>query len=438
MFLHRARAAVVGLTIASLTLLSSSALSSASPALVRSGSQASVNLTVWLNGACFQPCPDTALAKAYEKGHPGVTIKVVAEPTGNFYQALLAASISRTGPDIAQLWPGGYWSTVAKYLVNLRSDLTVARLKQSPTSQYFAVNSDLNGDVIAAPEIAGVYMAFYNKALFAKVGLTSPPTDWAQLDSDAQKLKAAGITPILEGPPPGVAEFGGIQDFSYLASALPIQDWNNLVDGKLSYDNPTLVAQLSKWAELYAKGYINRDALTTHTAQSGFESGKGAMLMNDGSWDIASYYQALGKNLGVFLQPFSVTPQHSFVEVDGTAYGVMSYSRNKTAAEQYTTWMYGPEGQSIIAHEGQPPAIPTYRGTLAPLNATLALASKPGTVVYPQYDTFTQPAVTTALGQYLPEALTGEMTPAAALSAIEKTLQALPASQRDVNYYIGQ
>jgi raffinose/stachyose/melibiose transport system substrate-binding protein len=40
---------------------------------------------------------------------------------------------------------------------------------------------------------------YYNKALFAKAGITAPPTSWAELDADADKLVASGVAPIAFG-----------------------------------------------------------------------------------------------------------------------------------------------------------------------------------------------------------------------------------------------
>ena len=37
---------------------------------------------------------------------------------------------------------------------------------------------------------------FYNKALAAKIGITSPPTTLAQLDADLAKAKTAGVLPV--------------------------------------------------------------------------------------------------------------------------------------------------------------------------------------------------------------------------------------------------
>jgi ABC-type glycerol-3-phosphate transport system substrate-binding protein len=50
-------------------------------------------------------------------------------------------------------------------------------------------NDVQNGDVYAVPWFGGVRGVWYRTDQFAKAGITSPPTTWAQLVTDAQKLQ---------------------------------------------------------------------------------------------------------------------------------------------------------------------------------------------------------------------------------------------------------
>jgi ABC-type glycerol-3-phosphate transport system substrate-binding protein len=49
-------------------------------------------------------------------------------------------------------------------------------------------NDTINGTIYAVPWFGGVRGIWYNKDQFAKAGITSPPTTWAQLLSDAKAL----------------------------------------------------------------------------------------------------------------------------------------------------------------------------------------------------------------------------------------------------------
>ncbi len=67
-----------------------------------------VTLTMWRPGDCSEPCPETALIKAFTQKNPNITIKMVVQPGDNYFATLKTASISQTGPDLATMWPGGY------------------------------------------------------------------------------------------------------------------------------------------------------------------------------------------------------------------------------------------------------------------------------------------------------------------------------------------
>ena len=62
-----------------------------------------------------------------------------------------------------------------------------------------AAGWQVNGQQYGIPYDQHVVGFWYRKDLFAKAGITSPPTTMAQLESDDTKLKAHGITPISLG-----------------------------------------------------------------------------------------------------------------------------------------------------------------------------------------------------------------------------------------------
>ena len=68
---------------------------------------------------------------------------------------------------------------------------------------------------------------FYNKALAAKIGMTSPPKTLADLDAILAKAKAAGITPIdqFNGGATGGLLFPLQQLMAVYGPPGPINDW---------------------------------------------------------------------------------------------------------------------------------------------------------------------------------------------------------------------
>ncbi|MFI5061611.1 MAG: extracellular solute-binding protein, partial [Actinomycetales bacterium] len=68
----------------------------------------------------------------------------------------------------------------------------------------FAKNASINGTQYGLPFIASARALFYNKDIFSKAGITDPPKTWAELETDAAKIKASGA--IGYGMPLGSEE----------------------------------------------------------------------------------------------------------------------------------------------------------------------------------------------------------------------------------------
>ncbi|QQE77946.1 ABC transporter substrate-binding protein [Alicyclobacillus sp. SO9] len=159
----------------------------------------------------------TELAKQYEKSHPGITIKFIQVPAGSSYGTWVKTKAAGGQlPDI--LWE--QWlnvnSTLPKnILVNLNPYLKQAdpyvsgkTWEQDLNPKLMAQTAAANGDsYLVHGDYVGQGM-FYNKADFAKVGISQPPKTWAQFISDSKKLKNAGITPVfLDMSTKGEGEF---------------------------------------------------------------------------------------------------------------------------------------------------------------------------------------------------------------------------------------
>ncbi len=89
---------------------------------------------------------------------------------------------------------------------------------------------------------------WYNPAEFTAAGITSPPTTWEQLITDAQQLKAAGIAPFSLCTDVGwpVADFW---QNVYLKTA-GADDYNKLASHTLKWTDPTVTAAFTTFGQL--------------------------------------------------------------------------------------------------------------------------------------------------------------------------------------------
>ena len=153
---------------------------------------------------------------------------------------------------------------------------------------------------------------------------------------------------------------------SYLAIGVfkPSQ-WLGLYDGSIPWTTAPLQAQLTQWHQLYVNGCVNKDALTDTNNLGQFVSGKAAMTLDDGSWDVAQFTQQMGTNVGAIVPPFSTKPQHGVVYFPGDAISVMKQSSHVAAAASFLAFMDSPAGAAQIAKAGLIPDISHYSSTNA-------------------------------------------------------------------------
>jgi raffinose/stachyose/melibiose transport system substrate-binding protein len=405
-----------------------------------SSASVKTTLTLWQNyGTEQNAVATTNLVKAYEKLHPNVTIKVVAQPGTNYFQLLQSAAISGNGPDLAVMWTGVYDLQYSSYLENLKGNVPAADLAKMEGMQWEAPNFDASQGAYVMPLETQFYIGFYNKKLFKEAGITSVPTDWSQLLADSKLLKAKGIQPIVYGNG-GQAistEFYPWYDMSYLMiGAHSLSSWKGLYDGSIPWTSKANEAQLAKWATLQKLGYTNSDVLTNTSNIQQFEKGKAAMMV-DGTWDTAQYTKTMGTNVAAFVPPYSNTPIKGVVEYPGDGFSVTKYSKNKAAAFKFLDFLTTTQAGNIINQAG---LIPDIKGltTSNPVNQEmLNFVTKDHLTAYPMMDNYVQVNVGNAADKVLPAVLANQQTPASALENMQQAWQQLPAAQRSSKDFAG-
>ena len=398
-----------------------------------------VTLTIWHNYGTEQNATALKnLAAAFHKLHPNVTVNVVSQPADNYFALLQAAAVSKTGPDLAVMWTGLFTLQYKNFLTNLQGKIPASALARIDpdalkwTSDQF---NAANGPYVIPLENQ-FYIGFYNKAAFAKAGVSAVPTDWNQLFAACKKLRAAGYMPLTygNGGQPLGAEFYPWYDMSYMMiGSYPVSEWQKLYSGQIPWTSPTVSAQLSTWSKLKSAGCTNSDVLTKTNNLGDFESGKAAMMI-DGTWDTQKFTDALGDKVAAFVPPFSNTPIKGVVDYAGDGLSMTTYTKHPTEAAQFLTFMTTQQAGAIVNAAGLIPAIKGM-STSNPVNQQmLNFVSQDHMTAYPMLDNVVQPNVVTTGSKVLPPVLNGTMSPSAALQNMPTTLGQLPADQRGTSY----
>jgi multiple sugar transport system substrate-binding protein len=311
----RKRSAVVAVLIGALVIVAAAAARDLH-------STAPTKLSVWAywSPGTHELTSFNKLIAEYQKNHPEVKISVVGGVDDN---KIVAAIRSGTAPDVVS---SGNSYNVANYCRTggwvdlgplMKKDNISVNLFPKATRYY----TQYQGRRCALPLLADDYGLYYNKALFKKAGIASPPKTISELTADAKKLtvrnsngslKVVGLDPVIgwyeNVPERWIQLFGG-----------------KFVDGK---GHAILAADpaWTKWAK-WQKGLVDwygYDKLVRFQTGAGdefaatqaFENGKVAMNL-DGEWRVA-FIQHEHPNLDYGTAPMPVDDAHP--ELYGSGY----------------------------------------------------------------------------------------------------------------------
>jgi ABC-type glycerol-3-phosphate transport system substrate-binding protein len=177
-------------------------------------------------------------------------------------------------------------------------------------------------------------MVFYNKKLWGEAGLTSTPRSWAELEAAGEKIKQAGLTPIITGA--GFA--AGLTFTAFVQAEIHRKDPQWYTDrwaGKVHFTDDDWVEATAFFKRLVDKGYFNPGALSLEYSdmEQQFLSGR-AVMYPMGSWFSAAEAAATKDfEVSVFLQPTKTGAAHLLQVLNYGEWAV--YAKSKYAKEAY-------------------------------------------------------------------------------------------------------
>jgi ABC-type glycerol-3-phosphate transport system substrate-binding protein len=307
----------------------------------------------WMNGV---------VAKFHSEFPQYKNTKVVVDwiPWGNRTTDWTNALTSgKGGPDITELGNTDTPGIAAEgALANITSDVK----SWSDGSQLISgnlANDTISGQNFAVPWFGGVRGIWYNKNQFAKAGITSPPTTWAQLVSDAKALMAAYPGTYGLGAPSNYTN--AIVSFIWGAGGQVAVQKNGKWVAELN--SPQSEAGIQFYANLYltqkvspAK-YIGQTELGAPGATSGgsdqdFADGTLDMYI-DGPWAESSLEAVSTTNKAQWASfpiPSENGPNPAPAFAGGSDLGVWAKSKYKTAAWDLVSVMDSPSLATTFAN----------------------------------------------------------------------------------------
>ncbi|MCL4298555.1 MAG: ABC transporter substrate-binding protein [Anaerolineae bacterium] len=202
-----------------------------------------VTLTYLVDDSEANQATAKTLADAYVALHPNVTINIESRPGGTEGDNIVKTRLA-TG-EMTDI----FWYNSGSLLQALNPSDTLVDLSKEPfiasIVELFLPTVSQNGGVFGVPSQTAMGGGIlYNKKIYADLGL-SVPTTWAEFEANNEKIKAAGIAPVI-------ATFGD----TWTSQLFVLADYYNVEQA-----NPTFAADYTGNKAKYA---------TTPAAMAGF------------------------------------------------------------------------------------------------------------------------------------------------------------------------
>ncbi|TCL61993.1 raffinose/stachyose/melibiose transport system substrate-binding protein [Hydrogenispora ethanolica] len=286
------------------------------------------------------------LPQLVKEKFPEITLTVDTLPTDQYKNTIKSRLAAGEGPDVFTWWAFGLTEQMvgADYFMDLSSDrraLPFLKKMKPDLLKGFTVH----GKVYAIPRGTTFLGTFYNKEMFKKAKIAKIPTDWPAFLAACEKLKAAGMVPIVASD----KDWARIQYMLYNAAASLLYsddpDYDaKLISGKAKFTDAKWINMLSKMKTLYDKGYIIKNSLGIGGEQAFqlFNDGKAAMIF-DGTWDLLSLTKkgAADFERGMFALPTNEPgkPLYLPFSID-SGFVVNRFTKNKASVFKVLNYLY--------------------------------------------------------------------------------------------------
>jgi raffinose/stachyose/melibiose transport system substrate-binding protein len=335
-----------------------------------STSEEQVTLTMLVSGAKAAEGADfelETLPKLVKEKFPNVTLEVQKLPDEQYYTTVKTKLSAGEGPDIFLVFPklanmGAIEVAKAGYAADLSGLSFWDNVSQ-------AAKNDMSYEekpyaVAKGMDILGTY---YNKDLFEQAGITELPKDWPSFLAAADKLKAAGITPIVMGDKdPWVIQFGMYQLAANTVYPSDAEFDTKLQSGETALTDEKWVNTVNQYKELYDKGYVATGSLGMASSQAvqQFVDGKAAMIFT-GTWDLPGVTASGAAQFerGFFSLPGNEAGQPVYASASTAAgYALNAASPNLEVGKQIFEYLFDGQSPLFEAWVASNPSISVFNG----------------------------------------------------------------------------
>jgi multiple sugar transport system substrate-binding protein len=414
---------IAAAAVGTAALIALAACSSGSGSTGSSGSgSSSGKVTLQFFGADYGTGPANtttkywdAIATAFHAANPNITVDVQTVDWTDFPNKVSTLIQNKQYPDILEGDPAPPFAQSG--LIYPIKDVLSPSVA-SDLIPKFVADGAYQGTDYGIPFTTSTRALFYNKKIFAAAGITTPPTTWAQLQSDAAKIKGKGY--IGYGMPLGSEEAQAELLLWFLGNG------GGYVNSAGAYDinSPQNIATLTFMKQLAASGDTQPSVGTTDRKDvwADFAAGKVGMVL--GSPAVVPIIQAAGvltsSEYATADIPGKAGPLTQTLGVHDDIVAFNTNPSHEAAIKAFLDFAYQDKYQLQFDNEYDLlPATQTAASTMSKENPMFSafLANIVHSVNYPATSNWTsvQSQIQTTVGQ----AITGN--PSQVLGAIQQT-----------------
>lgn len=367
-----------------------------------------------------------ALVDAYVAKHPNVTFEVEVPPVPNNEVDNLIKTRLATGEmnDIFYYNSGSLLQALhpAETLVDLSQESFIANIADSfkPTVSQ---GKGIYGVPVGYASSGGV---LYNKNVFKKLGL-SVPKSWAEFAANNDKLKAAGIPPVLQTyGDDWTSQLFVLGDFYNVAQAVPTFAVDYTANKAKFAAIPAAMAGFQHLQEGFQKGWYPKDFATTRFEQGLKMLANGEVaqypMLTQVMPTIATNYPDKVNDIGFFAQPGTDTTKNGATVWMPLAFYIPKTSQHIDVAKDFFAFVASVEGADVLTAKVKPAGPYLINGAKLPKDVLPFVNDLNGYIdsgnAYPALE-FLSPLKGTTLAQLCIAVGTGQMKPEDAAAAYD-------------------
>ena len=334
--------------------------------------------------------PAKALVAEFNATHKNLKVVLHLTPPNDDTSQLATAIRAGSVPDVVGLNDIDVPTfSHENALMNLTKYVNALSYKSSLSPGHLQL-ATINGQYYGLPYLADLSVLWYNKTLFKKAGLNpdAPPTTYAQIVTDAQKINALGH---------GISGFSfagncqGCLGFTMLPSLWAAGQ--HLISGPLGNQNANVASDaplktmLTAYRELWAQHLVPAADQTQNglTWGADFEAGKVGILPGD--YGFAAHFTSKAQHAEFADAPLPAVNGGGYSTFDGgDDFVIPAGAPNASGAWEFIKWALEPAQQQKYPSEGMTPIrsdvlTPAF-ATTNPYDAIALRALAKGSVEY--------------------------------------------------------